>query len=260
MRLKLSLRCAPNSRLAFDHHYALRAVIYRTIERADSTYSYWLHENGFQLTGKKNFKFFSYGLLQGQPYRRDIARKQLVFPTGQVEWTVGFYIESPMAKFIEGLFKNQSFDVAAFGSKVTFEVEQVEILEKPIFEETMRFSLQTGICLSEKGATDRYEQFRSPEHADYKLLFYNSLAARVQSSTQMPSPQYSDAFFDLKIISEPKKWSTLVPQDNGAPPIRTIGYKYDFEMSAPKEWQEVCYFAGLGKDTSGGFSWMEILK
>lgn len=260
MRLKLILRTQPNSVLAFDHHHALRAVIYRIIERADSTYSHWLHENGFAATGKKNFKLFSFDLLRGQPFRLNNERKEILFPTGIVEWTLGFYIEEPLAKFVEGLFKNQVFEVATLGTRVRFEVQSVQILETPSFAQTLRFRCETGICLTEKTETDRYEQFRSPSDAHYKILFYNSLAAKVQAATGRKPLPYSEDIFDLTILTEPKKWSTLVPQDNGAKPIRTIGFKFNFDITAPIDYLKVGYFAGFGKGTSGGFGWVETLK
>ena len=260
MRLKLTLSCPPNSALAFDHHHTLRAVIYRIIEQADSAYSLWLHEQGFMATGKKNFKLFSFDLLRGQPFRLNNERKHIIFPTGVVEWTLGFYIEQSLAKFIEGLFKNQVFEVATMGTRVRFQVESVQILETPSFTETMRFRCETGICLTEKSEADRYEQFRSPDDTDYTKLFFNSLAAKVYAATGETSPPYSETLFDLKILSTPKKWSTLVPQDNGAKPIRTIGYKYDFSITAPLDFLKVGYFAGFGKGTSGGFGWVEVLK
>ncbi len=260
MRLKLTLKTQPHSVLAFDHHHALRAVVYRIIEQADSAYSLWLHEQGFTATGKKNFKLFSFDLLRGQPFRLNFDRKQILFPTGAVDWTLGFYIEEPLAKFVEGLFKNQVFEVATLGTRVRFQVESVQILETPPFFETMRFRCETGICLTEKTETDRYEQFRSPDDANYKRLFFNSLAAKVHAATGETPLPYSDTLFDLKILSAPKKWSTLVPQDKDAKPIRTIGFKYDFDITAPIDWLKVGYFAGFGKGTSGGFGWTEVLK
>ena len=44
MRLKLILKTLPNSVLAYEHHHALRAVIYKVLQRADPIFSEWLHE------------------------------------------------------------------------------------------------------------------------------------------------------------------------------------------------------------------------
>lgn len=259
MRLKLILKTQPNSLLAYDHHYALRAVIYKILERADPVFSEWLHNQGYTLKGIKKFKLFSFGLLKGQPFRRDDVRKVLTFPTGIVEWEVSFYVDTQVEKFVEGLFKNQVLEVVAGGTKVVFEVQNVQILEKPTFQETMRFRAETGICLTEKTENDRYAQFRSPDDATFKDLFFNNLKSKVEIAHNhaLPPPQYCD----IKILSEPRKWSAIVPSDepNGRD-IRTIGYRFDFEITAPAEWLQVGYYAGFGGKSSGGFGYCTILK
>ena len=258
MRLKLILQTQPNSVLAYNHHYALMAVIYKIIERADPVFSHWLHERGYDARGNKKFKLFTFGLLTGRPFRRDDVRKLLLFPTGVVEWEVSFCVDNQIEKFVEGLFKNQVLEVVAEGTKVVFQVQGVEIMPKPVFTETMRFSAKTGICLPEKTENDRYPQFRSPDDASFKTLFFNNLAAKVQSAfpnQEMRPPQY----LDLKILSEPRKWSAIVPQEGSDRPIRTIGYKFDFEVTASAEWLELGYFSGFGKGASGGFGYCDVL-
>ncbi|MDZ7877149.1 MAG: CRISPR-associated endoribonuclease Cas6 [Saprospiraceae bacterium] len=259
MRLKLILQTLPNSVLSYNHQYSLMAVIYKIIERADPVFSHWLHERGYDGHGNKKFKLFSFGLLTGKPYSRDDPNKRLIFPTGQVEWEVSFCVDKQIEKFVEGLFKNQLLEIVADGTKVLFQVQGVEIVKPPIFSETMRFSVKTGICLTEKTETDRYPQFRSPDDAAFKDLFFNNLAAKVQSAfpdEAVATPPY----LDLKILSEPRKWSVIVPQEDSNKPIRTIGYKFDFEVTAPAQWLEVGYFSGFGKNSSMGFGFSEVLK
>ena len=74
MHLKLNLKTQSNSVLAYEHHYALRTVIYKILERADPVFSDWLHQKGYEAQGKKKFKLFSFGLLTGKPFRRDEGR------------------------------------------------------------------------------------------------------------------------------------------------------------------------------------------
>ena len=113
MRLKLTLKTQPTSVLAYDHHHALRAVIYKVLQRADPVFSEWLHEQGYEAVGKKKFKMFSFGLLTGKPFQRDDRLKRLIFPTGMVEWTVSFCVDAQVEKFVEGLFKNQVLEVVS---------------------------------------------------------------------------------------------------------------------------------------------------
>lgn len=261
MRLKLMLECPKNSALAFEHHYALQAVIYRIIERADTEFSHFLHESGYTTEGKKRFKLFTFGLLVGRPFLRDNAKSHIVFPSGIVEWQISFQVPQQVEKFVSGLFQNQTFDLVADDTKVVFRVKSVEVMSPPPFSDTMRFRAISGICLTEKGENDRYAQFRSPDDAQFKDLFFGNLTAKAQAAFgedfKMPPPQY----LDIKVLSEPKKWSTKVPSKTvGQKPTRTIGYRFDFEIKAPKDWLEMGYNAGFGGKNAGGFGFCEVLK
>ncbi len=260
MRLKLTLKTQPNSVLAYEHSYALRAVIYKVLERADPVFSEWLHNQGYDAQGSKKFKLFTFDLLMGRPFRRDDVRKQLTFPTGIVDWEVSFCVDKQVEKFVEGLFKNQVLEVVADGTKVVFQVQGVEIVKPLSFKETMHYRALTGICLTEKTDADRYPQFRSPHDRNFKDLFFNSLEAKVLSTLQKDEKLLPPQYVDLKILSEPRKWSAIVPQNGSDKPIRTIGFKFDFSLTCPVAWHEVGYFAGFGKGTSGGFGYVAELK
>lgn len=261
MRLKLTLQTQPNSVLAYEHHHALRAVIYKILQSADPVFSEWLHEQGYDVQGNKKFKLFTYGLLTGKPFRRDDVRKCLIFPSGVVEWVVSFCVDTQVEKFVEGLFKNQRLEVVAAGTKVVFQVQSVQILEKPTFTNTMRFEAKTGICLTEKTEHDRYPQFRSPDDAAFKHLFFTNLRDKVRTVLKQNDLEIPPQYLDIKILSEPKKWSAIVPAETqGGKDIRTIGYRFDFAITAPAEWLQIGYYAGFGGKNSGGFGFCEELK
>jgi CRISPR-associated endoribonuclease Cas6 len=258
MRLKLTLSCRPNSVLAYEHHHALRAVIYKIIQGADPVFSEWLHECGYELTekGSKRFKLFNFGLLTGLPFNHDKPNNCLVFPSGKVEWYVSFCVDKQVEKFVEGLFKNQTLEIVAAGTKVIFNVQSVQLEEPSSFTETMRFRAKSGICLTEKTENDRYAQFRSPADATFEYLFFNNLKDKVSTALKHKVALPPDV--SIKILTEPKKWSAVVPNDNGKD-TRTIGYRFDFEITAPAEWLRIAYFAGFGRNCSGGFGFCEIL-
>lgn len=46
--------------LPFNYQYEQSAVIYRILAQADTQYSSWLHENGYDVNGCKRFKLFCY--------------------------------------------------------------------------------------------------------------------------------------------------------------------------------------------------------
>lgn len=258
MRLKLILQTKPNSVLAYDYHYALRAVIYKVLQNADPVFSAWLHDKGYEASGKKAFKLFTFDELRGKPYTYNNQRQLLTFTSGIVEWTVSFCVDKQVEKFVEGLFKNQTLEVVADGTKVVFQVITVNILEKPPFKETMHFRIQTGICLTEKENGKSNPQFRYPQDTHFKDLFLNNLVAKSQAvlkQQDLPPPQY----LKLKIPPQWKKWSVTEPDEDSSKLIKTIGSKFDFEITAPVEWLEISFAAGFGGKCSSGFGFCEIL-
>ena len=258
MRLKLILKTEPNSVLAYDYHYALRAVIYKVLKNADPAFSAWLHDKGYEVEGRKKFKLFTFDELRGKPYKYDNQRKQLTFTSGIVEWTVSFCVDKQVEKFVEGLFKDQIIEVVANGTKVVFQVIGVETLEKPPFKETMRFRIQTGICLTEKEDNKDNAQFRYPSDVHFNDLFFRNLTAKTQAvfkGKTLTPPQY----LSLKRLSQWKKWSVVEPPKGFSKPGKTIGSKFDFEITAPIEWLEISFASGFGGKCSSGFGFCEVL-
>ena len=260
MRLKLILKTQPNSVLAYNHQHALRAVIYKVLHTADPVFSQWLHEKGYEVGEKKAFKLFCFDALRGKPFLFDNQRQLLTFPTGIVEWQVSFCVDEQIEKFVEGLFRQQTLEVVADGTKVVFQVQSVEIVPKPEFKETMRFRVQSGICLAEKTETDKYPQYRSPDDAAFEALFWYNLEGKVRSTLSENEEIRTPQYLDLKIVSAVKKWRVTEPSKGSLKPIKTVGYQFDFDISAPIRWLEVGYFAGFGKSTSSGFGFCDVLK
>lgn len=60
----------------------------------------------------------------------------------------------------------------------------------------------------------------------------------------MTPPQY----LDMQILSEPKKWSAIVPSETRhGKDIWTISFRFDFEITAPIEWLEVGFERDLAE-------------
>ena len=59
-KITLNINRIHGDLLPFNYQYEQSAVIYRILAQADTQYSSWLHENGYQLNGSKRFKLFCY--------------------------------------------------------------------------------------------------------------------------------------------------------------------------------------------------------
>ena len=268
MRLKLILNCRSNSTLSLNYHYALQAVIYKVLERADPEFSHWLHERGYEASGK-NFKLFTFSELRSTPFFIDKQAQTICFRGNTVAWQVSFCVDEGMEKFITGLFQNQTLEVVTPNGRVHFTVQGVEILPPPILTETMRFKATMPICIPEQTDTDKQPQYRSPLHNHFEKLFFSNLKNKYDAITHHLSPithginngtSPTTHHPSLMILSEPHMKGLTTYKKSLDRPIKTIGYTFDFEVTAPIEWLRVGYDAGFGGKNSGGFGFCEVLK
>ena len=264
MRLKLILACRSNGTLSLNYHYALQAVIYKVLERADPVFSHWLHEHGYDATGH-NFKLFTFSELRGTPFHINKERQTIQFQGNRVEWRVSFYVAEQVEKFVMGLFQQQRLKVITPDGRIDFDVQNVEILPKPTFSDTMRFRATMPICISEQTETDKQAQYRPPSHENFERLFFNNLKRKYQAANgfentglrienAIPHPQLST----LKILNTPRMKGLTTIKRTMLRPTKTIGYIFDFEITAPVEWLQMGYYAGFGGKNSSGFGFCEV--
>ena len=264
MRLKLTLNCRPNSVLSLNYQYALQAVIYKVLESADPVFSHWLHEHGYEASGK-NFKLFTFSELRGTPFFIDKIRKTIQFQGNTLMWQVSFHVDEGIEKFVMGLFQNQTLEVVTPDGRAHFTVQGVEMLPPPPFAETLRFRATSPICISEQTETDKQPQYLHPSHENFERLFFSNLKNKHEAITHYPSPITHEILPIthhplLMILSEPRMKGLTTYKKDLDRPIKTIGYTFDFEVTAPVAWLRIGYDAGFGGKNSSGFGFCEILK
>lgn len=243
--------------ISLSYHYALQAIIYKVLEKADSEYSAWLHNQGYK-AGNKVFKLFTFADLNGK-YRLDFERETLRFNDSLVTWQVSFFVDAALEHFIKGLFKDQTFELCTTKGKLLLEVKQVEILDKPVFTDTMSFKAIMPMCIAEETETDKYPQYRSPMDAAFAPLFFNNLNGKSKAIDE--SRVYNLSAAELNILSPPQKRSIETVKKELDRPIRVLGYhKFNFEITAPPALLELGYYAGFGARNSSGFGFCDVLK
>lgn len=98
--------------LPINYQYELSSAIYRILSCADSDYATWLHENGFQMENEtKKFKLFTFSNLIVPNYGIDREHQRLILNCSHVDWYLSFLPDNSTQKFIEGVFKEQIFQV-----------------------------------------------------------------------------------------------------------------------------------------------------
>ena len=257
MRLKLSLTCKKGAALALNNRYELSAVLYSILEKADSNFSNWLHNKGYASDGR-NFKLFTFGWLDAYPYTKDNGVQ--ITTEGKVTWELSFCVDKIIEHFVAGIFQDAQFEIkAGFQEKVQFKVTNVEILKMPIFTETMRYTCATSILIGQKQEGSRNEKYLSPLDVDFEHLFLHNLRGKVMAAQ-------GDTFVDtdgitFKLLSPPEKVKRKPFEIfKNKQTLRYIAYAFDFELTAPTEWQKIGYLAGFGQDNALGIGMCNVVK
>jgi CRISPR-associated endoribonuclease Cas6 len=257
MRIRLTLHHSDRQIFPIDYRYYLSAWIYKTIYRSDKKFATWLHDRGYDL-GSKQFKLFCYSDLRQRGSKITRDRKGLIFSSGQVDWTLSFYVDETVRHFIKGVFKDQELEIAGAGHKASLQIGSVEILPSPSFQEKMTWRTTSPIFIK-KVRPDGGVDHLSPVDDGYKDLLIHNLLSKYEAfhDRQVERDTIENMDFTLapgKIGT--KKHNVLIP---GKRPIENKGYTYSFTLRAPVELQEVGYYAGFGNGNSSlGYGMVEV--
>lgn len=251
MRFKLTLQIQPEAmgrELPINYQYPLQGVIYHTLEKSDLQFSTWLHENGYQMNGKR-FKLFTFSNLIVPQYGIDKQRERLIVKSDFVTLYITFLPERSTQQFIQGLFQQQTFQVSDYISGVQFMVREIQVMPSLDYHPDMVFRTLSPICISlrnERGHMD----YLSPTDPRYELGILTGLLDRY--NTIHGHPFSGTPHCHLQLLNEPK--SALVRIKAYTPnETRVRGYRYQFKLDLPEELMHIAYESGLGEKGSMGF-------
>ena len=245
MRLKLKLQHPTNSLLPLNYQHYLSAVIYKMLGQAAPAFASWLHDRGFESSGR-NYKLFTFGRLEPQKYQIDRQRGLLQMQTNSSDLIVSFYVDDALQHFVQGLFLAQHFQLGDAFVRTDFFVEGVEILKAPLFSDRMTWKTRSPICISQRQAGKRYAQYLAPDHPDYGRLMVANLRRKWLSVTADPAAEHHTGF-EFELLGSPH--SKLIQVKNSQ--IRA--YEFQFTLETAPELQKTAYYAGFGEKNAQGF-------
>ena len=254
MRFKLILERIRGREIPINYQYELSSVIYHILANSNREYSEWLHDNGFQ-DGKKPFKLFSFSRLS-TPFQINRESYRLVLRSNRVEWMVTFLTSQSTKNFIEGVFKDQVFDIADSEGGATFRVKEIQMM--PTLEnvenlDDIVYQTLSPICISQRN--DRgYPDYLSPEHPCYSQAILSGLLARYRAVCQ--TDFVGETYCHFKLMSTPR--SSLITIKSGTKfQTKVRGYSFDFKLELPFELLQIAYESGVGEKGSMGFGMIQ---
>lgn len=257
MRFRLTLNIdkhAFGSTLPLSYQYECSAVIYKILSKSDEAFSTWLHDNGFT-SDKKRFKLFTFSRLQVERFKIEGGLMRILSDT--VEWYISFLPERSTQEFIQGLFREQEFELGNNIAKVKCRVQSVEMVPPPSLTEKMVFESLSPICIAMTRA-DGSVEYIAPNHPNAPELIKQNLLSKYMAFTRM---EYPDVDFNLQIktLTEPK--SVLITIKNNTPEqTKMKGFLCRFEIAAPADLIHILYQCGIGAKNSLGFGMIEELR
>lgn len=255
MRFKITLQVNAKRfgrEIPINYQYELSAAIYHMMAQSSIEYSTWLHENGYA-ADQKRFKLFAFSHLIVPNYGINKERQRLIIQSDVVEWYITFLPEKSTRSFIEGVFKQQSFQVGDKESVVEFTVCSIQVITPLEYEEEMCFRTLSPVCISCRQPNGKI-QYLSPSDQQYIRGIQTGLLARYKAYYNQ---EYNGPVFcSLQLLNEPR--SNLLRIKSGTEAQTFIrGYQFSFKLKLPVELMRIAYEGGLGEKSSLGFGMIE---
>src|SRR5690554_3622262 len=102
MRFKIVLHKISGNNIPINYQYPLSSAIYKILDKGDSEYAKFLHEEGYG----KGYKLFTFSDLKLRFKLENGDRMK--FLDNHVEFFAHFHVPEASKTFIEGLFKSEN--------------------------------------------------------------------------------------------------------------------------------------------------------
>jgi CRISPR-associated endoribonuclease Cas6 len=269
MQFKITLQCLSDKPvLPVNYQYELSAWIYKVIANADADFAAFLHQRGHQTPTRKSFKLFCFSQLDIP--RRRVEGDRLLIECREVSLLVGFYLDHTAEEFVRGLFQEQRFKLGDRASQVDFSVKTVEIQPLLLPNDSRPTAIRTRspLVISRKRTAaeladnprERQDKYVSPEEPEFKSLFFSNLMEKYRAATGSEPPAWWDASrFNVQRIGPPSKSQLITIKSGKDAETKVRGFRFDFELDAPKELVELGLLAGFGRMNGEGFGCGEVM-
>ena len=262
LRFLLTLRLKRGSILPLNYQYPISSWIYKCINRADSDFARFLHQQGYAGTQtKRPFKFFTFSRLDVP--EKEIYEDRLIIRSTEVYLTLSFLVEQAAEKFITGVFKQQHVGLGDKKSQVDFEVNRIET--RPIaIRDQVTIQAHSPIVISKPHLTNSKmkAQFLSPKDEGYKAFFLQNLIRKYDSYATFTGNSVSPHFhetMDWQLASPHVKSSLQTIKAGSDQQTKVRGFSYRFHLTAPEPLMRIGLLAGFGEKNSLGFGFGESL-
>lgn len=265
MRIKFTLKVIHEKVFPLNFNYPLSAAIYYLLRFGSEEFSEYLHNIGFQTEGK-TYKLFSFGI----QFKEKVKVDHKIFRMNSD--TVFLYVTSPLVdKFLNNLlvgsFTEQQITLFADGHKSVLQIEHIETLPEPVFENKMKFIPISPLVIGTK--RERNNRLRT-----YYLRYYDDINEFSRIFNQNLINKYAlvtgknyegdnlkfnwDTNYIDEKLKKNKKVTRLINNKIRGTIIQIKANEIPFTLEGNKELIKIGYECGFGSQNSLGCGLVEV--
>lgn len=259
MRFKLTLKQnKENQLIPFSYQYYLSSFIYNTIDRANSDFAEWLHNEAY-CSGYKKFKMFSFSRLNIPEFESEGIYIKILSP--YVYLIITMLVNEIAENIIHGLFQNQQLTIYNGDELSIFKIKYIERLPEPQFKETMHFRTLSPVLLKKKEKINGKEKivFLKPDDEDYFYYLKTNLEEKYIVYAQKKDKEIKEKTLESFKLLNHYKPSLITIKEGKGNPINLKAYNMTFELTGSPELMKIGYEAGFGINNSLGLGCVKVL-
>ncbi|OJJ16354.1 CRISPR-associated endoribonuclease Cas6 [marine bacterium AO1-C] len=250
--------------LPLSYQYELSSWIYRLMADVDRPFATWLHDQGYDLHGKR-FKLFTFSRLNVPKGGYNIKGDRMQINASFISFKASFLVEKAAETLIMGIFQEQKLFLGDKKSQISLQVDRVELLPIPLFGEQAYFRTSSPIVISQKTPDHNKETYLHPLATNFEELFWHNLRSKYTHAVNYRLTEaldWENDTFDLKILSAKEQIKSRLITIKAFTPqqTRVRGYLFDFALTAPKPLLRFGAVVGFGAFCSQGFGCVRVLE
>ena len=224
--------------LPLNYSYHMASMIYRSIQRGDSTLSLYLHQ-------PRKIKFFTFSKLMAE--KRKIERDKL-----EIEGTTFFKFSSPrkdiVAALVNGLLEKPEVEIA----NADFIISSIEVLKEKEIKEKETFVTLSPISVTTVKGNNGYRK-TIDLYPDEPKFYENLKKNLIKKYMLLYGKEPENKEMDIKVIkAKPKRIKIKNTYHRCTEMV--------FEARGSKELLSVGYQAGFGERNSMGFGMVKVAR
>ena len=251
MRIRVLFQNEKPIELPINYNYYLSAAIYRSLNKSDPEFAFFLHEEGYITAKGKHFKLFTFSQLQAK--KRQIIGDKIRF-LSPITW----YVSSPSENFLGNFAATLAECRHLFVGGTKLALKDLYIPKDPNFYERMNFTCLSPITIStvEENDGERALHYCRPDEEDFSEKIQQNLIGKYEVLYgELPPEKDFHIEFDPEYIKKRKgRITKLVKFKN----IDVIGVMAPFTIEADPRLIKIGYECGFGDKNSAGFGMVEI--